>query len=123
MVVLAFSPGSPILIAGKAAFGGQPLQWGTFLYYQALFLILVVAMSIVSTYFFFKTGGSVIPGILLHGWANFISKGVGIYDITTFDVRTSLEIAAAVLIIVVYGSQLGRVRYLKLQELDSQRAA
>ena len=108
----------PNLIAGKAVMGG-PLQWGTFLYYQALFLVLVVAMSIVSTFFFFRTGGSVIPGILLHGWANFISKGVGIYDITTFDVRTYLEIAAAILIIVLCGSQLGRVRYLKLQELDS----
>jgi hypothetical protein len=105
----------PDLIAGHYA-GGAPIAWGEFIIGQSMFLSLVVAESVVMTFFFFRTGGSVIPSIMLHGWSNFINKDLSTYSIVprlfpNADVRFDLFVAAAILLVVVYGPSLGRNRY------------
>ncbi len=96
----------PDILAGKVV-------WATFLPGQAVFMGLVIAMSVGMTYAYNRTG-SVIPGILLHGWGNFIGKGVGIYAIYKGDDRLWLWGVAAVLLVIFTRTSLGRDKYLAM---------
>jgi membrane protease YdiL (CAAX protease family) len=82
---------------------------------QAEFLLLVVSMTVVMTFFFHLTGGSLIPAVLLHGWGNFLTKCVslGAHDL---DDRNGLFILAALVVLVFAGPDLGRRRCLALSE-------
>jgi membrane protease YdiL (CAAX protease family) len=79
---------------------------------QLNFLVLLIAMTVVMTYFYHRTG-SVVASILLHGWGNFLTKCVslGSFDL---DDRGWLFIAAAICLVLLTGKQLGRGRYLEL---------
>jgi membrane protease YdiL (CAAX protease family) len=92
------------------ALGG--LSWG-FVEGQAEFLALVVAMTVVMTYFFHRTG-SIVPAILLHGWGNFLTKDLGLGASYFFDDRGWLFVGSAICLVLVTGPRLGRDRYLAL---------
>jgi membrane protease YdiL (CAAX protease family) len=86
--------------------------WSSFIPNQAMFLVLVVCMSVTMTYAFHRTG-SILPTILIHGWGNFATKAVGDYDVLPADDRFWMFLAAAVLIVLLTGPQLGRRGYLE----------
>ncbi len=79
---------------------------------QAHFLALTVSMSVVMTYCYHRTGGSVVPAILLHGWGNFFTKALPFQDgPSSYDLRLWIYCAAAVLVAALAGKDLGRARY------------
>lgn len=84
----------PALLAG--------VNWGAWLLNQAQFVLLCVALSIVSGYLVNRTGGSVIPAILVHGGSTVWSKAVGAVPNERLhaDVRTVVVVAIAALIVV-----------------------
>jgi len=83
----------PALLAG--------VNWGQWLSGQAQFVLLCVALSIVSGYLVNRTGGSVIPAILVHGGSNVWSKALGAVPNEKFhtDVRTVVVVVIAILIL------------------------
>lgn len=89
--------------------------WSSFVPGQFMFMVLVVCMTVVMTYCFHRTG-SVLPAILIHGWGNFATKAVGVWDITHFDDRFWMFLTAAVLLVAFTGTQLGRQGYLARRE-------
>jgi len=76
---------------------------------QALFLILCMALSIVISYAVFKTGGSVIPAILIHGGTNVWSKALSspLYQTIGIDIRTIFVILVAITILIMTKGKLG----------------
>jgi len=84
----------PTLLAG--------VNWGQWLSNQAQFVLLCVGLSIVSGYLVNRTGGSVIPAILVHGGSNVWSKAVSAVpnDVFHTDVRT---VAVVVIALVIVG--------------------
>lgn len=89
--------------------------WPSFILNQLIFMGLVICMTITMTYCFHRTG-SVLPSILIHGWGNFATKAVGVYDITHIDDRTWMFVTVAVLLVVFTGTRLGRAGYLEKRE-------
>lgn len=89
-------------------------DWGTWAYYQGVFVVLVTAMSVVMTASYHLTGGSALPALLMHGWGNFVTKAVGTYTITNFDYRTVVWVVAAIAAVLVFGPSLGRKRFERL---------
>ncbi len=85
----------------------------TFLINQAIFLLLCIALSILISFCVFKTGGSVLPAILIHGGTNVWSKALSgpMYELTGIDVRTYIVIAAAIVILIVTKGKLGYAEY------------
>lgn len=57
-----------------ALLAGAPL--GPFLLQQTVFLLLTLALSILATWGFLETGGSALPGLLIHGGTNVWSKAL-----------------------------------------------
>lgn len=95
------------------------VEWPTWAYWQAIFLLLVIAMSIVMTFFYYRTGGSVIPAFLIHGWGNFSTKAVGSpIDLSGIGDRNALLILAAIVLVATYGPSLGKGRYSELIARD-----
>lgn len=79
---------------------------------QAQFLALTVSMSVIMTYCFHRTGGSVLPAILLHGWGNFFTKAMPFQEeLSSYDLRLWIYCAVAMLVAVLAGKSLGRRRY------------
>ena len=105
--------------AGSILTGVDPLP---FLWGQAIFLMLCIALSIVIAFCWFRVGGSVWPGVLIHGGTNVWSKAFGHFghaDLTaalskihpllgSFDLRTIIVIALAVVVLLIAGPALGR---------------
>lgn len=88
-------------------------SFGPFLIGQATFLALTLAMAIVAGYCVNRTGGSVLPAIMVHGGTNAWSKAMGEYVSPTFgflDLRTMILIAAALGVLAFAGKQLGKRR-------------
>jgi hypothetical protein len=77
---------------------------------QAWFLALCVAETIVCVYLVNLCGGSVLPAIIVHGGSNVWSKAVSseMWQLTGVDVRTWIMLVAAVIIVALVGSSLGR---------------
>ncbi|HXZ32936.1 MAG TPA: serine hydrolase [Terriglobales bacterium] len=94
----------PTLIAGVSL-----TSWG---WNQAIFALLCVALSIVMGYAVNRTGGSVLPAILIHGGTNVWSKAASQYvnDATGLDVRTWVVILIAGATGLIAGPSLGRRR-------------
>lgn len=70
-----------------------------------------VSVSVVMTYFFCLSGGSVVPAIMIHGLTNFFAKTF-YYDgmpllFGAFRFQTFIEIFLALLIVCIHGAQLG----------------
>jgi membrane protease YdiL (CAAX protease family) len=95
---------------------------GRFLWNQAVFAVLCVALSIVIAFCWYRVGGSVWVGILIHGGTNVWSKAFGTFGwdtvggalgrihpwLQSFDLRTLLVIGLALAILVIAGPRLGR---------------
>ncbi|MDX2238693.1 MAG: CPBP family intramembrane glutamic endopeptidase [Hyphomonadaceae bacterium] len=92
----------------------------TFLAGQLHFIALTVSMSVVMTYCFHRTGGSVIPAILIHGWGNFFTKALPYQEgPSNYDLRLWIFCVVALLIALRAGPDLGRARYLALRDSDA----
>jgi membrane protease YdiL (CAAX protease family) len=78
---------------------------------QTDFFASGVAVSIIITYFFALSGGSVVPAIMLHGLANFLSKTFHFETMPAilgvFRFQTTVEIALALLVLLLVGPGLG----------------
>ncbi len=91
-------------------FGGD-MAFGFFLMKQLDFFASAVAVSMIMTYFFALSGGSVVPAIMIHGLANFFSKtfyfdGMPIF-LGNIRFQTGVEIALALIILLAAGPRLG----------------
>ena len=96
---------APDILAGSTV-------WPSFMLNQLVFMGLVIAMTVTMTFCFHRTG-SALPAILIHGWGNFASKALGIYDIIHTDDRTWMFFIVAILLVLFTGVKLGRARYLE----------
>jgi len=87
---------------------GAPI--GRFLLVQAQFLLLCLALSIVITFFWQKTGGSALTGVFIHGVTNVWSKALSgpLNEKLGTDSRTLVVLAAALVVLLVGGRALGR---------------
>ena len=94
----------PGLIEGRAL--------GEFFLAQLIFLIGLVSMSLIITYFFNKTGGSVIPAIMIHGLFVHCSRTLN-YEVVaqhlpaSIDLRVALFVAVAIVLVWITGPALG----------------
>ena len=81
----------------------------TWAYFQALFALLCISLSILITPAWFATGGSVIPAILIHGGTNVWAKALGVplWELTGTDVRTWIVVVAAGVVLVATRGRLG----------------
>ena len=88
--------------------GGAALS--PFLIGQLEFLVTCLALSVVITYVFNKTGGSVWAGILIHGGTNVWSKALSgpVNPLIGEDLRTIVVLVIAFVILVLTRSKLGR---------------
>jgi hypothetical protein len=75
-----------------------------------VFLALCLALSIVITYFWQRTGGSALVGVFIHGITNVWSKALGApaYALIGWSSRDILVGAAALLVLALAGRELGR---------------
>lgn len=80
---------------------------GRWAWFQGIFLLLCLALSVIISFFWFKTGGSVWPAVLIHGGTNVWSKALGapLYE-SLGDLRTWLVLGLAA---VVLGCTRGRL--------------
>jgi len=79
---------------------------------QLKFWLYCVAISILITYVFNRTGGSVWAGILIHGGLNLVNKSVGlnVVDILGFRLSEPFILLMAIVLVIGTGSELGRRR-------------
>ncbi len=86
---------------------GQPFS--DFVLGQLTWLPGPMALTVIIVYFFNRTGGSVIPAILIHGISNYLEDTVQAGEIYMgFGPHAVIEILLAILIIMIAGPQLGR---------------
>jgi hypothetical protein len=87
----------------------SPQNLRVWAFYQVLFLVLCLALSVVISRYFFRTGGSALPGLLIHGFTNVWSKALGapINTALDTDVRTWLVIALAIVVLLATRGRLG----------------
>jgi hypothetical protein len=93
----------PTLLAGT-----NYLVWAG---YQFEFVVLVVGEAIIMAYVVNRSGGSILPAIMVHGGMNVWTKaaGAGAYHaLGLFDLRLAFVIVTALVLILGIGSQLGR---------------
>ena len=79
-------------------------------FFQGVFVLTCLALSIVISYFWFRTGGSVWPAILIHGFTNVWSKAIGVpvnAAAGNQDVRTWVVVAGALGVVVLTRGRLG----------------
>ncbi len=84
---------------------GVPLV--PFLKGQGAFLVLTVSLSVLSTYGFLETGGSVIPAVVIHGGSNVWSKALAapLYPAVSWAVEPRTAIITLLAIAVVVTKQ------------------
>ncbi len=91
--------------------GGTPLR--PFLQGQLVFLALTIGISTLGTWGFLETGGSVIPGSIIHGGSNGWSKAVAepLYpDLAwSIDPRTLIVVGLAIALVAVRWRQMTTV--------------
>lgn len=82
----------------------------SFLWDQGYFLLTCLSLSLIISYFWFWTGGSVWPAIFVHGVTNLWSKALGepVNNLAGTDVRNLLVIGVAGAIVIFAGPGLGR---------------
>jgi membrane protease YdiL (CAAX protease family) len=86
---------------------GQPFS--DFILGQLTYLPGPMALTVIIVYFFNRTGGSIIPAVLIHGISNYLGDTVQAGEIyIRFSPHTVIEILIAILIIMIAGPQLGR---------------
>lgn len=74
------------------------------------FLVYLIGLSILITYFWFQTGGSVLPAIWIHGGANALGRIFGdpVNQWAGTDMRTWLIAALAMALLALVGPDLGK---------------
>ena len=86
-------------------FAGQPML--PFLHAQLIFLLLTISLSVICTYGFLETGGSVLPAIIVHGGSNVWSKALAEPLYPAFarpiDTRTLVVVALAIALVAAGG--------------------
>jgi membrane protease YdiL (CAAX protease family) len=76
---------------------------------QVSFFATTTALMVIISYAVNRTGGSVLPAIVIHGANNYLSGAMGgRYVFLTFGVIGVMEIVIAVVIVLVAGTELGR---------------
>jgi hypothetical protein len=92
----------PALLAGSGL--------GRWAFNQGVFLTLCLALSIVITYFWQRTGGSALVGVFIHGITNVWSKALEApaYALIGWSSRDIIVVLAAVGVLVLAGPRLGR---------------
>ena len=85
---------------------------GSFVLNQCLFLLLCIALSVVITYFWFRTGCSALVGVFIHGITNVWSKALGAPAVALigWSSRDIVVVVSAILVLALAGSRLGRPR-------------
>lgn len=83
--------------------GIDPALW---LFQQARFLMLTLALSVIAGWLVNRSGGSVLPAILLHGGTNVWDKALGSLA-TGVDLRSWIVVPLAVAVAIFAGRQLG----------------
>jgi hypothetical protein len=84
----------------------------TFLVTQGVFWALCLALAVVAGYCVNLAGGSVWPGVLVHGGTNLWSKALSDHVAPSFgliDLRTLILFVLAAIIMLAAGRQLGRL--------------
>lgn len=83
----------------------------SFLSLQGVFLLLCLGQSVVIAYFVNRTGGSVLPAVMIHGGTNVWGKALSDYTghIAGFGVRDLIVILGAIVIVTLHGRDLGRL--------------
>lgn len=79
---------------------------GVWLMQQGQFLVLTLALSVIAAWLVNRTGGSVLPAIMLHGGSNVWSKALGAAPLG-FDLRTAIVVPIAIAIAIFAGKRLG----------------
>ncbi len=74
------------------------------------FLVYLIGLSILITYFWFRTGGSVLPAILIHGGANAVGRllGAPVNEWAGTDLRNWLVASMALVLLARVGPSLGQ---------------
>jgi membrane protease YdiL (CAAX protease family) len=70
------------------------------------FFLMCAADTVVMTFFYYRTGGSVLPAIMIHASWNFRSKALA----SPFEPRLWLVLGAALLTLLLAGPRLGQPR-------------
>jgi hypothetical protein len=84
----------------------------SFLVTQGVFWALCLALAVVAGYCVNLAGGSVWPGVLVHGGTNLWSKALSDHVAPSFgvlDLRTLILFGIAIIIMLAAGRQLGRM--------------
>jgi len=83
---------------------------------QVIFLVLCLSLSVLITFFYNKTGGSVWPAILIHGGTNVVSKSISgpVNRLVGFDLRALILFLIAMFIIIWAGPRLGTRKFYKV---------
>jgi membrane protease YdiL (CAAX protease family) len=84
--------------------------------YQGIFLLLCIVLAICAGFAVNRTGGSVWPAVFVHGGSNVWSKALGEHAAPSFgvlDLRTLLLILIALVIVILAGRNLGRLKPLQ----------
>ena len=85
------------------------LDVSAFLFGQAVFLLLCIGLSVIITFLFNLTGGSVWAGILVHGGTNVWSKALQepLHGALGFDLRNAIVFVLAAAILLLTRGELG----------------
>jgi hypothetical protein len=83
---------------------------GSFVLHQGHFLLLCLALSVVMTYFWFRTGGSALVGVFIHGITNVWAKALGgpANALIGWSARDVIVGIAAIVVLAAAGPRLGR---------------
>jgi hypothetical protein len=82
---------------------------GTIAMQQLSFFTTCVALMVIISFAVNRTGGSVLPAIMIHGASNYLGGAMADRSVFgTFKVNDVVEIFIAIIIVVAVGSELGR---------------
>ena len=78
----------------------------------ARFFVMCAADTVIMTFFYFRTGGSVLPAIMIHASWNFRSKafGAAVTQVLGTEPRFWIVVGVAAVIVVLTGPRLGQPR-------------
>jgi len=88
----------------------EPGKWALM---QLIFCLYCISLAIVMAYAVNRTGGSVLPAIMIHSGPNVWAKTDAmkvVYDRLGFDFRLIMMGAIAILLVAITRGQLGRIR-------------
>jgi hypothetical protein len=76
---------------------------------QLAFFVTCMALMVIISYAVNRTGGSVLPAIIIHGANNYLGGAMGDNRVfLAFSVNGLMEVAIAIVIVIIAGAELGR---------------